>query len=482
MRTTIRSVVVCAVAFLAAAFTIPVSAVVLHSNAAAAVAPSVSVSDVSVSEGTGGTVTAVFTITQDKRGKSRITFATHGDTATSPADYLAHSGFVRFAGNKLSKNVAVTVIGDALDEEDETFFLEITDAVGATIADGEGVGTILDDDAPPVVSVDSAISVPEGQNGDTSFASIHVTLSAESGRDVAVDWATADGTATSAGLDYSPGSDTLEFPPGQTELIVVIPVIGDEITEGDETFDVNVSSPVNATLGNATDVVTIVDNDPIPPGSAVLTVTGAKKREGVSGTTTLTFTVTRTGETSTAVDVDYVTGDATAIAPSDYALATGNLAFLANQTIATVDVIVNGDRVLEHNEALFLSLLNPSAGAAVSTGQATGTIVNDDTKTTVAVKVRAVKGIVAAHGRVSPPRRGKHVVVRLFRRQNGVWVRIARTRPRLTGAVDLNGDGFADSRYRTSLKRAKPGRCRIVATYPGDARFSGSSRAKFFRC
>jgi Calx-beta domain len=482
MRTMVRSAVVCAVAFLAVALTIPVSAVVLHPKATAAVAPSVSVSDASVSEGTGGTVTAVFTITQDKRGRSRISFATHNDTATSPADYVARSGFVRFAGNKLTKNVAVTVIGDALDEDDETLFLEITDAVGATIADGEGVGTIVDDDAPPVVSIDATTSVPEGQTGDTPFASIHVTLSAESGRAVAVHWATADGTATSAGLDYSPGSDTLEFTPGQTKLIVLIPVIGDEIMEGDETFDVNVSSPVNATLGNATDIVTIVDNDPIPPGSAVLTVTGAKKREGASGTTTLTFTVTRTGETTTAVDVNYVTGDATAIAPSDYAFATGNLAFLANQTLATVDVIVNGDRALEHNEALFLSLLDPSVGAAVSTGQATGTIANDDTKTTVAVKVRVGKGIVAVHGRVSPPRRGKHVVVRLLRRHNGVWVRIARTRARLRGAVDLNGDGFADSRYATSLKRAKPGRCRIVTTYPGDARFSGSSRGKLFRC
>ncbi len=79
-------------------------------------------------------------------------------------------------------------------------------------------------------------------------------------------------------------------------------------------------------------VVTIVDNDPIPPGSAVLTVTGASKREGGAGTTTLTFSVTRSGETTTAVDVDFALSDGTASAPTDYTAATGNLAFVADQT------------------------------------------------------------------------------------------------------------------------------------------------------
>jgi hypothetical protein len=451
----------------------PVSAVVL---------PSVSVSDVSVAEGTGGTVTAVFTVTQDIRGRSRITFATADGTATSPADYVARSGAFRFAGNKRTRTVAVTVIADAIDEPNETFFLEITGADGATIADGRGVGTITDDDPPPSVSVGSTESVPEGQTGDTSFVSIHVTLSTMSGKDVSVDWTTADGTATGAGNDYTPDSGTLQFAPGQTQEVVLISVIGDVASEGDEVFDVNLSSPVNATLGNATDLVTIVDNDPIPPGSAVLTVTGAKRREGRTGTTTLTFTVTRTGETTTAVNVDYATSDGTAIAPSDYAGATGNLPFAANETTGTVDVIVDGDGRLEHNETLFLSLLNPSAGAAISTGQATGTIVNDDTRTTVVVRVRAARKLVAVHGRVSPARKGKHTVVRLFRKRNGLWVRIRSKRALLTGAIDVNGDGFTDSRYATKFGRPRRGQCKIVATYPGDARFSPSKAVKLFRC
>jgi len=80
------------------------------SVASAATLPSVSVGDLSITEGTGGTVTAVFTITQDKRCRSTITYRTANGTATSPSDYLARSGTVKFAGKKLTRTIAVTVI------------------------------------------------------------------------------------------------------------------------------------------------------------------------------------------------------------------------------------------------------------------------------------------------------------------------------------------------------------------------------------
>ncbi len=450
--------------------------------ASAATLPSVSVGDVSISEGTGGTVTAVFTITQDKRGRSTITYRTGNGSAASPADYLARSGTVRFVGKKLTRTVAVTLTSDAIDEPDETFFLELIDARGAVISDGEGMATITDDDPAPSVAVGTSTSVPEGQTGDTSYASVDVTLSVASGKDVSVDWTTADGSATVAGNDYTGGSGTVVFAPGETQKVVVVAVIGDLATEGDETFDVDLSAPVNATLANAADVVTIVDNDPIPPLSAVLTVTGVTRREGPSGTTTFTFTVARSGETTTAVSVDLATSDGTATASSDYVVASGNLPFAANETTGTFDVTVNGDAVLEHDETFFLSLLNPSIGAAISTGQATGTIVNDDTRASVNVRVRAAKRIVAVHGRLSPARRGKHMIVRLFRRHNGVWVRIRTKRPLLAGSTDLNGDGFTDSSYATRFGRPKAGRCKIVATYPGDAKFSPSTAIRPFRC
>ena len=100
---------------------------------------------------------------------------------------------------------------------------------------------------------------------------------------------------------------------------------------------------MNATLGTHPAVVTIQDNDPIPPGSAVLNVARRMVREGSGGTRTLIFTVTRSGKLSTAVNVDYQTTTGTAAAPSDFVSVTGNLSFAASATTATVQVLVKTD-------------------------------------------------------------------------------------------------------------------------------------------
>jgi hypothetical protein len=181
--------------------------------------------------------------------------------------------------------------------------------------------------------------------------------------------------------------------------------------------------------------------------------------------------------------VHYAVSNGTAFTASDYTVApvTGTLSFAASETITTVDVAVLGDRLLEHDETLSLTLTSPSSGA-IDDGQGIGTIVNDDTKTTVVVKVRAAKHAVAVRGLVTPSRPGKHAVVRLYRKGSGGWVRIASRRTLLRGKTDTNGDGFTDSRYRSTLARTKRGRCRIVATYPGDTRFAPSRTVKAFRC
>ena len=478
-----RSLIVRSAVLVAVVSLVPSIQAAGHAAAGAATLPSVSVNDVSITEGTGGTKTLNFTITQDAPGKSKVSFKTKNGTATSPADYIAKSGSVRFAGKRLTKTVGVTIVGDALDEPDETFFLELTAATGATIADGEGVATITDDDLPPDVSVPADLSVPEGQTGDITYASIDIHLSAPSGQEVSVDWATADGTATSADNDYTPDGGTLDFAPGETDEVVLVAVIGDDTTEGDQTFTVTITSPVNATLANDTDTVTIVDNDPLPTSVPIFSVNDVKIREGASGTSTLTFTVTRSDDTTTAVTINYAIEDGTALTPSDYAATTpGLLSFATTETTKTVDVTVNGDPTLEPNETLFLTLSTPSAGGAILDGQGTGTIVNDDTRTTVSVKVLAAKHRVSVHGRLSPARPGKHMVVKLFRKHNGKWVRIALKRPTLKGKTDLNGDGYTDSLYATAFGRPKRGSCKVVAAYPGDPKFSGSKAVKLFRC
>jgi hypothetical protein len=447
----------------------------------AAVLPTISIGDVTVTEGTGGTVSAVFQVTKSARGKTSVRYATSAGTASAPADFISRTGTLQLNGNRLTRSISVTVVGDSIDEGNENFFLDLSNPKGATIGDARGEATITDNDAAPTVAAVTSVSVPEGNAGTNAFASVDVTLSQVSGRDVSVAYATLDGSATTADNDYVAKSGTVDFAPGQTLQTILVRVEGDDANELDETFYVELSAPVHADLGNASTVVTITNNDPFPLGAAILSVSGASVREGASGTTTLlTFTIVRSGETTTAVDVDFVTTNGSASDPQDYLSATGNIAFGANETTKTVDMTVVGDRSLEHKETFFLGLVNPSVGAAIDTGQATGHIVNDDTRTRLSITKGALR--ISAHGRLSPARPGRHMVVRLFRKKNGVWIRIRTSRPVLRGRTDLNGDGFTDSRYLTRFARPNPGACKVIATFPGGATVASSKAIKLFRC
>jgi hypothetical protein len=238
---------------------------VLAAASAAADAPSLTVNDVTVTEGDSGAKNAVFTVALSASSASPVTvdFATVDGSAKSPDDYAAASGTLTFAPGELSKRVTVAVAGDALDEPHETYSVELANAVGATIADARGAGTILDNDPEVSLSVDD-VSRAEA-NGPATFT---VSLSKASGKVVTVAYATADGSAV-VGNDYGARSGTLVFLAGDTSKSVSAPLVDDDVAEGDETFTVMLSSAVNASLADPQGVGTIVDDDaeqtPPPP-------------------------------------------------------------------------------------------------------------------------------------------------------------------------------------------------------------------------
>jgi Ca2+-binding RTX toxin-like protein len=108
----------------------------------------------------------------------------------------------------------------------------------------------------------------------------------------------------------------------------------------------------------------------------ILDVSDATVVEGDAGTTTLSFTVTRSDPRGTA-SVEAHTADGTATAPSDYGPIGKTLVFTSGQRSKAVSVVVNGDTQHEDDEALFLVLSN-AAGANIDDGVGQGTITNDD--------------------------------------------------------------------------------------------------------
>src|SRR5262249_44740280 len=148
-----------------------------------------------------------------------------------------------------------------IDEPDETFVVHFANPVNANIVDADGVATIIDDDLPPTLSVDS-VSRAEGDSGSISFI-FPVRLSAASGKTVTVNFATADSTATSSGssADYGAAGGSLTFAPGETSKSISVAVYGDTRKESDERFYVQLSGAFNAAISDFPGIGTILNDD-----------------------------------------------------------------------------------------------------------------------------------------------------------------------------------------------------------------------------
>ena len=223
----------------------------------------------------------------------------------------------------------------------------------------------------PVVSVDSP-SVREGNSGTTALV-FTFTLSPASTDPVSVSVNTSQGTAKS-GSDYqSVPRGTVTFAPGQTKQTFTVQVIGDTVTEADEQFRLDVKSPMNATLGTASGTGTIV-NDDLP----TVSVNSPAVKEGNSGTTALTFTLTLSQASAKQVSVLVNTLQGTAKSGNDYvSVGRGTVTFAPGQTTQTFTVQVVGDALAESNEQFQLALRSP-VNATLGTASGTGTILNDD--------------------------------------------------------------------------------------------------------
>ena len=307
-----------------------------------------------------------FAVSMDEPGRTAVTvgYASADGTAVAGSDYEAAAGMLVFAPGELSKTVRVTVVDDLLDEPDETFALTLSAPANATLARGSALGTILDDDEPPALSVADAAG---GEDvGALAFA---VTLDEPSALPVSASYATADGTAT-AGVDYEAASGTLVFAPGEVAKTIRVPVLDDTQGEAEETFALTLSAPANATLARASALGTIRDDDEPP----ALSVADAAGGEDVGA---LAFAVTLDEPSALPVSASYATADGTATAGVDYEAASGTLVFAPGEVAKTIRVPVLDDTQSEAEETFALTLSAP-ANATLARASALGTIRDDD--------------------------------------------------------------------------------------------------------
>jgi Calx-beta domain len=323
------------------------------------------INDVSVTEGNTGTVNASFTIsTSNLKGAASVHWATSAGTATAGTDFLAASGTVNLSKTFRNATVTVKVNGDVIDEPDETFSVQLSAPAGATIADATGVGTILDNDAAPVLSVTDATA---SEADDT--VEVPVTMSGASWQTVTVHYATTSGSAAE-NEDYTAVSGTLTIPAGTSPAAIAVPLLDDATDETDETFQLSLSVPTNATVAAGTAQVTIADDDATP----TISIADVSVDEG-SGTAT--FDVTLSNPSAFGISADYATVDATAIAGEDYTTTTGTVSFVPGDVDATIDVPVTADVSDEPTQTFDVTLANP-ANVTIADGSAVASILDDD--------------------------------------------------------------------------------------------------------
>jgi hypothetical protein len=365
---------------------------------------SLTINDVTLTEGNSGTTNAVFTVSLSSAASTVVSvdYATANGTATAGTDYTAlPTTTLTFNPGETSKTITVAINGDNQVESDETFFVNLsnlqTNGSNVTLADNQGQGTITNDDSASIAITD--VTITEGNSGTTN-AVFTVTLSNQVDTAVTVNYATADGTATTTDNDYIGIATTpLTFNPGETSKTITVVVNGDTKVETNETFFVNLSNLQtngrNVTITDNQGQGTIANDDT----SVTLAVSPASVTE--DGTSNLIYTFTRSGVTTNLLTVNYSIGG-TATNGTDYASIPTGITFAANSTTATVTVDPTADTTVESDETVALTLATGTGYTVGTTTAVIGTIANDDTSVTLAVSPASVTEDGTSNGSTEP--------------------------------------------------------------------------------
>lgn len=359
---------------------------------------SISINDASLVEGDAGTTRMVFTVTLTATGTHTtigVDYATANGAppngATATQDYLNTSGLLLFpsgSGNA-TRTIEIPILGDLNFEPDEIFFVNLTIRDSpATIGDGQGVGTIINDDNAPLlpsISIADA-SIAEGSSGTTDMRFTVTLTSTGPHSEVVVSYEATAGlppAGATPGQDFQNVSGTLRFPAGtgNATMTIAVPIIGDSDIEPDETFFIELESE-SATIGDSRAAGTIFNDDAATP-LPTLSINNVFVQEGDFGVVAATFRVSLSFAGSSSVSVDFATADGTAISGADdYEAASGTVTFIAGDNEPrSFTVFVNGDQRNEPNESFFVQLSNPR-GATIGVGQAECTILDDDSSCT----------------------------------------------------------------------------------------------------
>jgi len=319
------------------------------------------------------TITVTVTRSGGSYGVVTVDYATIDGSATASSDYASTIGTITFIdGDTTSQSFDIPILDDTFFEGNESFGINLSNVSGgATLGTNNSALIIIteNDPEPPAGSVQfNAVSYSVDENIAGGELTISVTRTGGSFGDISVDYVTLDGTANAAS-DYSAVKNTLNFADGDTsDKTFTIPIVDDNIFEGNETFTINLSVATGgATLGtNRNAEITIIENDLMPPaGSLQFEQASYSVNENIAGGT-LNIMVTRMGGSFGKISVDYTTLDGTAtVANQDYLPVNGVLDFADGELSKNITISINDDNIFEGDETFSINLSNPVGGTSL---------------------------------------------------------------------------------------------------------------------
>jgi Ca2+-binding RTX toxin-like protein len=333
--------------------------------------------------------------TQGSSGAVSATVLLTNGTAAAPDDYDNSVPIVvSFADGQTTQTIIIPIVNDILVEGNETINLNLGNPTG-----GAKIGTqnaavlnIVDNDFKPIapgVITFSTANFSVNEDG-TPVPSITVNRTEGSSGAVSATVLLTNGTAAEPD-DYNSDPIVVNFADGQTTQTFTIPIVDDDLVEGNETINLKLSNPTGgATLGTQDEaVLNIVDNDvenPITPGFLAFSAANFSVNE--NGTPVTSLTVNRTEGSSGAVSATVLLTNGTAAAPDDYNVAPIVVSFADGETTKTVTIPIFNDSLVEGNETINLKLSNPTGGATIGTQNAAVlNIVDNDFKPTLTLAI-----------------------------------------------------------------------------------------------
>jgi hypothetical protein len=234
--------------------------------------PSLSINDVSITEGDGGTRTLTFTVTLSAASSLTVSLnhATADGSASAPSDYTAiTTTALTFNPGDTTKTISVTINGDTTFESNETFFVNLSSPANATIADFQGMGTILNDDTQGGFISFSAATYSVSESGGSIVITVQrtgnlvnaATVDYTTSGDAGVPCATVTGVA-SPKCDFTSALGTLRFAAGENAKTFTVLISQDSFIEGLETFNLTLLNPTGGAVLTtpATAMVSIGDD------------------------------------------------------------------------------------------------------------------------------------------------------------------------------------------------------------------------------